>query len=536
MALTQEQFDSLVRQLERYAENHPKRFKQRVALLAILGYGYIFSILIFLVWVIFTVSSLRLDQLQVSSSILIVCALGVAVLLGINLIRALWIRIPKPKGKKLRPSDAPELFRFVNEMASILQAPKFDQILLTTELDAAVIQIPRLGIFGWFQNYLIIGFPLMQALTLEQFRGVIAHEFGHLSGKHSRFGVWIYRIYQIWVRLLERLYKQKQKRDTGIFIVDFIVIAANGLSFLLFDLFFNWFVSTFTAHSFVLSRTQEYEADKYSANLVGAENIAGALISIYLKSRYLERNFWTEIYKQADYNAQQPEAISLMSQALKLQIPAQDNQRWLKAALAEKTDTQNTHPCLSERLVALGFLNEATYISGQMAVPKSAAEELFSQERLDKITFEMNQEWQKSNVSYWQGRIEYLQDINPKLEKLKQKAKNQALSIDEQWNLCKWTAEIEGGAAAIPLLENLLTQQSYHAQANLLLGKILLEKNDDSGIRYIESAIRCDSELISGYKMIIDFLHYEQGDTDKVRYYHQQYEQHYYRTIYGSFD
>jgi hypothetical protein len=30
-------------------------------------------------------------------------------------------------------------------MASILEAPKFDQILLITELNAAVIQIPRLG-------------------------------------------------------------------------------------------------------------------------------------------------------------------------------------------------------------------------------------------------------------------------------------------------------------------------------------------------------------------------------------------------------
>lgn len=535
MALTQEQFDSLVRHLEHYAENHPKRFQQRVTLLAILGYSYILLILLFLLWVIFTVSSLQLNQLQVSSSILVVCALGVAVILGIRIIRALWVKIPKPKGKKLRQTDAPELFKFVNEIASTLKAPKFDEILLTKDMNATVVQIPRLGIFGWFQNFLTIGFPLMQAFTLEQFRAVIAHEFGHLSGKHSRFGVWIYRVYQIWVRLLEKLYKQKQKRNTGIFIFDLIIITANGLSFLLFDLFFNWFVPTFAAYSFVLARTQEYEADKYSANLVGAENIAGSLISLYLKSRYLERSFWPEVYKQADYNVQQPEAISMMSQALKLQIPAQDNQRWLKAALAEKTDTENTHPCLSARLAALGFLEDAAYISSQIAIQKSAAEELFSPETLNIITFGMNQEWQQSNINYWQGRIEYLKDINSKLDKLKEKVQSQNLSIDEQWNLCKWTAEIEGGAAAIPLLENLLARQSYHAQANLLLGKILLEKNDESGIRYIESAIRCDAELTSGYQIIIDFLYYEQGDTDKVRYYQQQYEQHYYRTIYGSY-
>jgi Zn-dependent protease with chaperone function len=535
MTLTQEQFDSLVHQLERYAGNYPRRFKQRVALLAVLGYSYIVLILVFILWLIFTISSFRLGDISSNLLILVAIVFGMAIIIGVNLIRALWVRIPKPEGRKLYPRDAPELFKFVNKLASTLKAPKFDEILLTKDLNAAILQIPRLSIFGWYKNYLIIGLPLMQALTIEEFRAVIAHELGHLSGKHSAFAGWIYRVYQVWVRLLIKLQKQKQKRGTGIFLVDIVTYAANGLSFLLFDLFFDWFASIFTVYSFVLARSQEYEADRYSASLVGAEHIAGALIKIYTKSRYIERNFWLEIYKQADHNPQQPEAISLMFQALQAQIPDQDYQRWLKASLVEKTDTQNTHPCLSQRLTALGFI-EADYIFSQMAHQKYAAQELFSQKTLDKLTVEMNQEWKNQSISYWQGRMEHLQDINPKLGKLQEKAKTQILSIDEQWKLSNWTAEIEGDAAAIPLLENLLARQSYHAPANLLLGKILLNQNDESGIRHIESAIKCDNELGHNYQVIIEFLYYEQGDTDKVKYYQQQLEQHYYRTVYGYFN
>ena len=43
------------------------------------------------------------------------------------------------------------------------------------------LQLPRLGIFGWYRNYLIIGMPLMKSLTCEQFKAVLAHEFGHLA-------------------------------------------------------------------------------------------------------------------------------------------------------------------------------------------------------------------------------------------------------------------------------------------------------------------------------------------------------------------
>jgi Zn-dependent protease with chaperone function len=57
--------------------------------------------------------------------------------------------------------------------------------------NASVVQIPRLGVFGWSRNYLTVGVPLLDAVTPEQFEAVLAHELGHLARAHGRFRTWI---------------------------------------------------------------------------------------------------------------------------------------------------------------------------------------------------------------------------------------------------------------------------------------------------------------------------------------------------------
>jgi len=75
--------------------------------------------------------------------------------------------------------------------------------LITDDFNAAVVQIPRLGLLGWYRNTLLIGLPLMKALTRQQLAAVLAHEFGHLAGGHGRLGNWVYRLRFGWARLAQ---------------------------------------------------------------------------------------------------------------------------------------------------------------------------------------------------------------------------------------------------------------------------------------------------------------------------------------------
>lgn len=114
---------------------------------------------------------------------------------------------------------------------------------------------------------------------------------------------------------------------------------------------------------------------------------------------------------------------------------------------------------------------------------------------------------------------------------MEDQANLRSLSFDEKWNLCKWTAEVKGPEAGILLLRELLVEKSYFAPANLQLGRLLLEKQDASGIDYIESAVSCDVDLtVKGYQIIRDYAYYEQGDTQRIRQCQEEIDQYYLRS------
>ena len=131
---------------------------------------------------------------------------------------------------------APKLFELIDEVCSQVDGPRLHNVLLTEDFNAGIVQTPRLGPFGWQRNHLLIGLPLLQALSPAEFRAVLGHEYGHLSGNHGRFSGWIYRVRQTWTQLLTTLHEQRRH-----------------FSFI-FEWFLDWYAPFFNAYSFVLAR------------------------------------------------------------------------------------------------------------------------------------------------------------------------------------------------------------------------------------------------------------------------------------------
>ncbi|ROT27966.1 M48 family metallopeptidase [Micromonospora sp. HM5-17] len=110
---------------------------------------------------------------------------------------ALWKAIrtkPQPlHGLPLGPDQAPELWGTVRELADVVGTRVPDEIRLVPEINAAVTEDTRLlGLIGG-RRILYIGLPLLQAMTVDQLRSVLAHELGHYSGRHTRLGGVAYR-------------------------------------------------------------------------------------------------------------------------------------------------------------------------------------------------------------------------------------------------------------------------------------------------------------------------------------------------------
>ncbi len=64
------------------------------------------------------------------------------------LLKALWVRFDKPEGYELRRAEFPEPFAEIDRLRRELKSLPIHQVLLTHELNAAVVQTPRPGVPG----------------------------------------------------------------------------------------------------------------------------------------------------------------------------------------------------------------------------------------------------------------------------------------------------------------------------------------------------------------------------------------------------
>lgn len=76
----------------------------------------------------------------------------------------------------LHRAEVPELFRVVHEVCAAVKAPPIDRVFLTADHELALADTPRKGVFGGRRHSLLLGLPLMRALSPEAFRTALAHE------------------------------------------------------------------------------------------------------------------------------------------------------------------------------------------------------------------------------------------------------------------------------------------------------------------------------------------------------------------------
>jgi len=179
--MTNKEFNQRVFEHEAMVQCNPKAYRFRLMLVAMLGNLYLAMVL--------ALVAVTLGGLLISVKLLGAIAFKLILIVSFFLymmLRALWVKIPPPTGSEIRAGQAPQLFAMIEELCGRLEAPHFHTVLVTDDFNAGVVQAPRLGVFGWHRNYLLIGLPLMKSLSVEQFKAVLAHEFGHLAKGHGR--------------------------------------------------------------------------------------------------------------------------------------------------------------------------------------------------------------------------------------------------------------------------------------------------------------------------------------------------------------
>ena len=495
--MTSEQWAALVRRLEPEARKDPKGYGRKVALFGALGYAFIgLSLVVLVALAVLVVAGALAGPALLLKFLIPIGALGLLIL------RSLSVGIDPPEGLELKREDAPDLHRMIDEVNETVQGPKVHTVLVNEEPNAAIVQIPRRGAIFGQRNYLVLGLPYMQALSPDEFRAVVAHELGHLSRSHGRFGTWIYRIRATWWQLLSAL-EEKRHWTTG-----------------LFRRFFEWYVPRFDAYSFPLRRAHEFEADEAAAAAAGPQAAMTALLSGTLGARYLYETYWPALYRRADTEQEPPRsAFAPMSGELATARAGENVESMLQEELRREPDVADTHPSLGERIEHLG-LDPAEVVRLVMSNGDGrTAAQAYLGEAEAAITEQFDRAWRESVAGEWETLHRERAEARQLLEQLEARGD---LSLEDARTLAALSADFRDEETAFQRFRAVLERDPNDAQANFAVGTILLDRGDDAGLAHLDKAMEADHEaVLAACEAAIGYLE-ARGRGDEADRYRQR--------------
>lgn len=464
-SITEEDFIRRVKQAELDAASNPRSYAFKLALFAILGYVVIVAALIALLGlagglIASAFFSTGLFILLLKKKLIIGVLFGIWILL-----RALWVKFTPPQGYTLKRKEFPVLFAQLDSLSKQLKSLKIHEVILDRSLNAAVVQHPRLGVLGWHKNYLILGYQLMLSLSQEEMRSVLAHEFGHLSGNHSRFSGWIYRVRLSWLRIMSA----------------FDQVDSWGAKMM--RKFFDWYSPQFEAYSFALARSNEYLADAISAELTSPEIATRALVNVHVTAPYVDDNYWKNYFQQADVSPK-PEHAPFKGLANFLDDNPLTREKLLEgiqAAMSIETHYADTHPSLKNRVDALGAKPQTP------SSPKESAASAWLREGNKQVMAEFDRQWLSENSEAWKERYEYVRDANARLAEYAEKTPSE-LNDNELWDMACLNNEFISSKTALPLFRSYQERYPEDPDPAYFIGHILLEQGDESGLEQLRLA------------------------------------------------
>lgn len=472
----------MVERLEREARQAPRRYRFKLALLAGLGFLVLGGSIVLalgmsvgLVVVLLAISPVLLLKL--------IKVIWIPVAFGWFMLKSLWIRVTPPDGYHLREGEAPQLRAEIEWLREQTGAPPLTGIVIDSQLNAAAASVPRaMGLLG-HSHYLVLGLPLMQLLSREQFDAVVTHEFGHFGGGHGRFRGWIYRVRVSWYRVVEGLAMQRSWTTK------------------VFRRFFDWYAPFFDAYSFVLARANEYEADATSARVVGAPATASALQRVGVCAARLDREFWPGVQRSVQHSPQPPAAL-FRDMATSFSHAAESDSERLAELLREKPGLEDTHPTLAQRLEALG------QAPGDVAPPRRTAADSLLGPLQDQLEEHFSHEWREGVEENWRERHGQHERDRARLSEL---AALTARNADEAAEHARLVDDLCPDVDAVPLYRDALAANGDDGYIHFRLGLLLLDRDDPTGIVHLRRAMDLDPQAAEPVLRRLEY-HYRQRE------------------------
>jgi heat shock protein HtpX len=266
----------------------------------------------------------------------------------------LWSLIPRAEPERAAPralltsSDHPRLFAEISRVAEELGEPLPAEVSLCLQLNASVEQKGGTLGFGGYR-VLNLGLPLLTALTVTEFRAILAHEFAHYYGGDTRLSSLLRTSVVAMKRTLENADSHSALIESlprsWVFIGAQLAYAGvTGV------MKFYWHLLLSAVQA--ISRRQEYRADEIACAAAGSEALIEGLCRINAASPAWIEFYFVEAMPVLEFGYRLPIAAGFtqyIATASNTAIAADHLNEVMKKT---EPDTLDSHPPLSLRIAA----------------------------------------------------------------------------------------------------------------------------------------------------------------------------------------
>ncbi|CAN1511313.1 M48_Ste24p_like domain containing protein [Fimbriimonadaceae bacterium] len=485
-----------IKEYEAWAKANPGKFTDRVRKFAGLGWFIVFTTVAILLLAL----GLLIWQSVTRGRVYGWAYLAIGVTL-FSVLRSLFQHIPVEKEFELSREDAPLLWAEVDKITEQSSAPPVSKIVLDSELNASAGIRSKYLLFGKREHVLTLGWALLQLLSADEARAVIAHEFGHFSGRHGNFGA---RAHGLFVTLLT-LYQS----------------LAGGVTGFIFKPIVNWYFTRFDAMMFVLGRDNEYDSDAFAARYTSPLSAAQGLVRLNL-SELAPFNPKDGILPEILQRASAPprDLVLRLHRYIgnqRIDSKSEDN---LRLALKQQTDYNDSHPALSDRLKALDQMRSFDDWMTRVRAPYRNGIEEFFGPNWQTIADKLSAFWHAKLESKWSEIIsnqESLGNRERELEHLRAQGKLLASGYED---LAGIQQERRDHEALVETLREGLEKYPENARLMLVDGwkRLTLDK-DDSGLAVLDEAMLKDPAITENAASVAFGYLSQRGDTAQAEKY-----------------
>lgn len=349
------------------------------AILAIITFIFVYLILLILGIALTALSIFGGIALIIAAPKFITIVLGIGlaslgIMIFIFLIKFLFkeYEIDKSHLKEIHRDEYPELFNLIEEIALEVQTKFPKRIYLSRDVNAAVFYNSSFwSMFFPIRKNLLIGLGLINTVTEQELKAIIAHEFGHFSQRSMSIGSYVYNVNEVIFNMLydNNSFDQNIQAWAGIsgYFSIFVIIAVKiiqGIQWILKKMY--GFVNI---RYMALSREMEFHADQVAANVAGSKALIDSLLRLELSQ--MAYNSVINFYEHKSEKNTISKNI-YKDQMYVLEILSKENHIPLEGGLPQvsvleihkynrsKINIENkwsSHPSTEERVAALQKLN-----------------------------------------------------------------------------------------------------------------------------------------------------------------------------------